>query len=77
MFDARTSPHPSLKSTRVNTHDEVKFDVVSQVRDHFRVRTKWSTWMERECFSVKVGAGAGIEHAARSRDAFEARTANY
>ena len=38
-LSAQTSALPSMVTTpeiRVDTHDEVKFDVVSQVRDHFR-----------------------------------------
>jgi phosphomannomutase / phosphoglucomutase len=77
-LSAQTSALPSMVTTpeiRVDTHDEVKFDVVSQVRDHFR---KTHTVVDVDGARVLFSEGWGLVRASNTQPVlvmrFEART---
>jgi phosphomannomutase/phosphoglucomutase len=77
-LSAQTSALPSMVTTpeiRVDTHDEVKFDVVSQVRDHFR---QTHTVVDVDGARVLFSEGWGLVRASNTQPVlvmrFEART---
>ena len=77
-LSAQTSALPSMVTTpeiRVDTHDEVKFDVVSQVLDHFR---QTHTVVDVDGARVLFSEGWGLVRASNTQPVlvmrFEART---
>jgi phosphomannomutase/phosphoglucomutase len=77
-LSAQTRELPTMVSTpeiRVDTHDEVKFDVVSQVRDHFR---RTHQVVDVDGARVLFGEGWGLVRASNTQPVlvmrFEART---
>ena len=77
-LSAQTKDLPAMVTTpeiRVDTSDEVKFDVVTRVRDHFKRHTKSWTWTARAYCSRE---GWGLVRASNTQPVlvmrFEART---